>query len=65
MQNLTLEDCKALAKIAGLTLPDEELQRLIPGINRLRKQASELREMIDPGAEPALSFAAAAPKEKK
>lgn len=62
-EEISLDECKALAETAGLRLSDDELRRLLPGINRSRKQAAELREIIDAAAEPAFVFAAR-PKEK-
>jgi hypothetical protein len=57
MLNLTIDECRALAKTAGLELSDEELHRLLPGINRARGQAAELRELIAATTEPAAIFA--------
>ena len=59
MLDLTIEECRVLAKAAGLGLSDQELQRLVPGINRARGQAAELRELIAATDEPAGIFAAA------
>jgi hypothetical protein len=39
-----------------LDLSDDELERLFPGVNRARKQAAELRELIAAGDEPAAHF---------
>jgi hypothetical protein len=64
IEELTVEECKSLAKRAGLDLCDEELGRLLPGINRARRQATELREVIDSDAEPALSFTTACSRGK-
>lgn len=44
---------------AGLKLGDDELQRLLPGVNRSRQQVAELRQMIDHSDEPAGTFKAA------
>lgn len=62
-EEISRDECKALAETAGLRLADDELQRLLPGINRAKKQAAELRELIGAAAEPALAFAAG-PREK-
>ena len=64
MLDLTIEECRALANAAGLGLSDEELQRLVPGINRARRQAAELRALIAATDEPAGTFAAAERSEK-
>jgi hypothetical protein len=41
-----------------LRLADDELQRLLPGVNRAKRQAAELRELIGPDDEPADKFTA-------
>ena len=64
MLDLTIEECRALAKAAGLGLSDEELQRLLPGINRAKRQAAELRELIATTVEPAAIFEPAARAKK-
>ena len=56
---IAIEELRAFAQRIGLTLPDEELQQLLPGVNRAKKQASELRTLIDSGDEPASIFIAA------
>ena len=56
---IAIEDLRTLAQQAGLNIPDEELQRLLPGVNRAQKQAAELRTLIDSGDEPASIFIAA------
>lgn len=53
---LTLEELRAIAERAGLRLGDDELQRLLPGVNRSRQQVAELRELIDHADEPASAF---------
>jgi hypothetical protein len=55
---MTIEEIKALARKAGLNLPDEELQRLLPGVARSKKQAADLRRLIGVDDEPAAAFAA-------
>lgn len=55
-----IENLRIAAKRAGLDLSDEELQRLLPGVNRARKQAAELRELIATTDEPAAKFTALA-----
>ena len=56
---LNLDQLRELAQQAGLNLADDELQRLLPGVNRARKQAAELRAWNDRADEPAGSFDAA------
>jgi hypothetical protein len=53
---LTLEELRAMATRAGLALADDELQPLLPGVNRARKQAAELRGLIALETEPAEIF---------
>jgi hypothetical protein len=56
---ITLEELRVIALRAGLNLADEELQKLLSGVNRSRKQATELRELVADGSEPAAIFVAA------
>ena len=55
---ITLDDMSEMAARAGLKLTDEELQKLLPGVNRARKQAAELRQLIAETTEPASMFSA-------
>jgi hypothetical protein len=55
---MTIEEIRARAREAGLNLPDEELQRLLPGVNRAKKQAAELRDIVAADDEPAATFGA-------
>jgi hypothetical protein len=55
---MTIEEIRALARKAGLNLPDEELQRLLPGVARSKKQAADLRRLIGVDDEPAAAFTA-------
>lgn len=55
---MTIEEIRALAKAAGLNLPDEESQRLLPGVARAKKQAADLRRLIGVDDEPAATYAA-------
>lgn len=57
-EKLTLEDLHAMAERAGLKIADDELERLLPGVNRARQQAAELREMLQRDDEPAGLFRA-------
>lgn len=45
-----------MADHAGLKLSDDELERLLPGVSRSKKQAAELRALIAPETEPAGTF---------
>jgi hypothetical protein len=56
---ITLEELRVRADRAGVELTDEELEALLPGVNRSYKQARELRELVASATEPALVFAAA------
>jgi hypothetical protein len=58
IEELTLEMIKTMAERRGLTLPQEELQRLLPGVTRARRQAAELRDLLTPSDEPAAGFIA-------
>jgi hypothetical protein len=62
---LTLEDLRTMAARRGLRLADDELKRLLPGVNRARKQAAELREIVTREAEPAGTFDAASRGESR
>lgn len=55
-EELTLENLKAMAEHRGLRLPEDELQRLLPGVIRARRQAAELREIVARENEPAAAF---------
>jgi len=55
---LTLDDLSKMAARAGLKLAEDELQKLLPGVNRALRQVAELRELIADGTEPASAFSA-------
>ena len=55
---LTLENMSEMAAQAGLKLAEDELQKLLPGVNRARRQAAELRQLIVDCSEPASAFSA-------
>jgi hypothetical protein len=55
-KEITIEDLRSLTRRAGLELPDEELQRLLAGVNRSKKQVTDLRELVAVDAEPATIF---------
>jgi hypothetical protein len=56
---ITLDELRARAERAGIELSEEELEKLLPGVNRSYKQARELRDLARHGDEPASVFAAA------
>ncbi|MGH7798056.1 MAG: hypothetical protein ACREQ2_24605 [Candidatus Binatia bacterium] len=51
-----IENLRIASKRAGLDLSDDELQRLLPGVLRSKKQAAELRALIAASDEPAARF---------
>ena len=55
-QQILIGDLRILAERAGLNLSEDELQRLIAGVNRSKKQAAELRELFASTDEPASIF---------
>jgi hypothetical protein len=56
MPEITIDNLRFMAQEAGLNLDDEELRRLLPGVNRAKKQAAELRQIIATATEPAATF---------
>jgi hypothetical protein len=56
---ITLDELRARAERAGIELTEEELTKLLPGVNRSFKQARELRELVSAADEPASAFSAA------
>jgi len=63
-EELTLENLKTMAERRGLRLVEDELQRLLPGVIRARKQAAELRELVARQDEPAGAFDATSHERK-
>jgi len=55
---ITLDALRGMAVRAGLKLSDEELQKLLPGVNRALGQAAELRQLITESTEPTGTFSA-------
>jgi hypothetical protein len=55
-QQILIDDLRNLAERAGLNLSEDELRRLLPGVNRSKKQAAELRELFVSTDEPASIF---------
>ena len=58
--DIALEELRAMAARAGLQLTEEELQKLVPGVNRSRRQALELRQFLSEADRPAGTFLATA-----
>ena len=52
----TFDELRLMTQRAGLKLTDDELERLLPGVNRARKQAGEMRALISLDSEPAGTF---------
>jgi hypothetical protein len=57
-KEITLAELQTMAERSGLQLTDEELERLLPGVNRSHHQILELRELITDSIEPAAAFVA-------
>lgn len=53
---VSLNQLRELALRAGLKLSDAELQTLLPGVNRTRQQADDLRLLLNSQTEPAGHF---------
>ncbi len=58
VENLSLNQLRELAQRAAVNLPDDELVKLLPGVNRARRQAEELRQFLNAQTEPAGHFSA-------
>ncbi len=57
-ETLNFEELRARAERAGLKIGDDELERLLPGVNRSRRQVAELRQLLQRDDEPAGVFRA-------
>ena len=55
---IDIEQLANMAARAGLKLSAEEIQKLLPGVNRARIQVAELRQLIGDTTEPAITFSA-------
>jgi hypothetical protein len=64
VKEISFEELRAKARQIGLKHSDDELERLLPGVNRAKKQADELRQLISPETEPAATFRALQPSPK-
>jgi hypothetical protein len=57
-KEITLVELQTMAERSGLRLTGEELEKLLPGVNRSHNQILELRELITDSIEPAAAFSA-------
>jgi len=57
-KEITLAQLQMMAERSGLKLTYEEVEKLLPGVNRSHNQILELRELITDNIEPASAFAA-------
>jgi hypothetical protein len=57
-KEITLVELQTMSSRLGLRLSDEELEKLLPGVNRSHHQILELRELITDSIEPAAAFVA-------
>jgi hypothetical protein len=55
-KEITLVELQTMAVRSGLKLTDQELEKLLPGVNRSHNQILELRELITDSIEPAAAF---------
>lgn len=53
------DELRVRAARAGLELSEDELDQLLPGVNRAYNQADELRKLVANADEPAAVFAPA------
>ena len=57
MPEMSLDELKRQAELAGLTLNEEEAAQLLPGVNRNRRQAETVRSYLaDHEETPAFTF---------
>jgi hypothetical protein len=57
-KEIMLVELQTMAARSGLQLTDEELEKLLPGVNRSYNQILELRGLITDRTEPAAAFVA-------
>jgi hypothetical protein len=57
-KEITLVELQTMTARSGLQLTDEELEKLLPGVNRSYNQILELRGLITDRTEPAAAFVA-------
>jgi len=53
---ISFAELRSIAELSGLKLSEDELQRLLPGVNRSRTQGAELRDLMTDNLEPASAF---------
>jgi len=53
---ISFAELRSIAELSGLKLSEDELQRLLPGVNRSRTQVAELRDLMTDNLEPASAF---------
>ena len=63
-KEITLAQLQTMVERSGLNLTDEEVEKLLPGVNRSHNQILELRELITDNIEPATAFAASRNKKR-
>jgi len=56
---ITRDELRVRAARAGLELSEDELNQLLPGVNRAYGQVIDLRALLSDGDEPAAVFAPA------
>lgn len=56
---ITRDELRVRAARAGLELSEDELNQLLPGVNRASNQADDLRKLVTNASEPAAVFAPA------
>src|SRR5215831_17515907 len=61
-KKLRWRQLQTMVERSGLKLTDEEVEKLLPGVNRSHHQILELRELITDNIEPATAFAASRTK---
>jgi len=64
IEEITLAELRGIASRGDLKLDEDEAQRLVTSVNRARKQAAELRQLVNVRDEPAGVFHAAIPGQK-
>ena len=57
-KELTLAQLQTMVERSGLKLTEEDVEKLLPGVNRSHNQILDLRELITDSVEPASAFAA-------
>src|SRR5215510_4519298 len=57
-KEITLAQLQTMVERSGLKLTEEEVEKLLPGVNRSHNQILELRKLITDSSEPASAFAA-------